>query len=117
MNNYNNVDDLIAIHDLLIKNLQIFSSSFKIQKEKYKHAVLSDELASDFSDIDIERMKILFENGWITEEQLNLGEKINAFLEEMNKDKSLWTDEAVKKSLEWEKCREMGLELLESLGY
>jgi hypothetical protein len=117
MNNYNNVDDLIAIHDLLIKNLQIFSSSFKIQKEKYKHAVLSDELASDFSDIDMERMKILFENGWITEEQLNLGKKINSFLEEMNKDKSLWTDEAVRKSLEWEKCRKMGLELLESLGY
>lgn len=100
MNNYNNVDDLIAIHDLLIKNLQLFSSNFKIQKEKYKHAALSDELASDFSNIDMERMKILFENGWITEEQLNLGETINSFLEEMNKDKSLWTDEAVKKSLE-----------------
>jgi len=117
MDNYNNVDDLVAIHDLLIKNLQLFSSSFKIQKEKYKHAVLSDELASDFSDVDLERMKILFENGWITEEQLKLGERIDSFLDEMNKDKSLWTDEAVKKSLEWEQCREMGLELLASLGY
>lgn len=117
MNNYSDIDDLVSIYDLFIKSLQLFSSSFKIQKEKYKYAVLSDELASDFSDIDMARMKILFENGWITKEQLKLGEKIDDFLEEMNKNKNLWTDEAVEKSLEWEQCRNMGIELLVSLGY
>lgn len=117
MNDYNNVDDLLAIHDLLVKNLQLFSSSFENQKEKYKYAVLSDELASDFSDIDLVRLRILFENGWVTKEQLMLGKRIDTFLEEMNKDKSLWTDEAVKNSLKWEQCREMGAELLASMGY
>ncbi|MHC5215544.1 hypothetical protein ACYSNR_02685 [Enterococcus sp. LJL128] len=111
------IEELSKIYELFINGMKFFSSDFNKQSQNLKHAVLSDELASDFLHTDFVRAEILCENEWITETQMDLMKKIKSILEQMSLEKNLWSDAAVKNSIEWKKCREIGKELLESLGY
>lgn len=114
---YDDIEELAKIYDLFINGIKSFSSSFEEQYERLKYAVIADELASDFSEVDLARARILYKNDWITKEQMDIVVEIEHHLEEMNKNKSLWSTEAVKGAKEWAECREMGRKLLNSLGY
>lgn len=63
-----NVEELMLMHKRIIENLEEFSMPAKQQMEKLKDFVVTDELASDFSDIALQYAKILFDNGWLTKE-------------------------------------------------
>lgn len=67
-----NVEELMLMHKRIIENLEEFSMPAKQQMEKLKDFVVTDELASDFSDIALQYAKILFDNGWLTKEQLDM---------------------------------------------
>lgn len=105
------------IYDLFIKGIKFFSSDFEKQYERLKYAVIADELASDFCEVDLVRARILYKNDWITKEQMDIAIEIEYHLEEINKNKSLWSTESVRDAKEWKECRKMGRKLLNSLGY
>lgn len=86
----------------------------KQQMEKLKGFVLTDELASDFSDIALQYAKILFDNGWLTKEQLDMFLVVDKKLEGMSNNEDLWSDEALETSIEWAECRERGKEILKT---
>lgn len=111
------VDMLLLLFDRVIKNLYDFIMPADKQIERLKGFAVADELASDFSDISLQYVKILFENEWITKEQYDDFLKIDTKLDEMSKNKALWDEETLKNSGEWKECRRMGLSLLRSLGY
>ncbi|MBC1486128.1 hypothetical protein HB897_07805 [Listeria seeligeri] len=111
------VEDLMLLHKRVIENLEEFSMSAEQQIEKLKRFDVADELASDFSDIALEYAKILFDQDWLTEEQLKLFLEIDKKLDKMSMNKDLWSNEAVKSNNEWEECRTRGKELLATFGY
>lgn len=112
-----NVDMFLLLFDRVIKNLYDFTMPADKQIERLKGFAVADELASDFSDISLQYVKILFENAWITKEQYDDFLEIDTKLDEMSKNKALWDEYALKNSEEWKECRRMGLRLLRSLGY
>lgn len=80
----------------------------KQQMEKLKDFVVTDELASGFSDIALQYAKILFDHGWLTKEQLDMFLVVDKKLEGMSNNEALWSDEALKTSIEWAECRKQG---------
>ncbi|ELU8149946.1 hypothetical protein SD224_001873 [Listeria monocytogenes] len=108
------VEELMLMHKRIIENLEEFSMPAKQQMEKLKDFVVTDELASDFSDIAIQYAKILFDNGWLTKEQLDMFLVVDKKLEGMSNNEDLWSDEALEASIEWAECREQGKEILKT---
>ncbi|EPA8843787.1 hypothetical protein ACQ77K_001491 [Listeria monocytogenes] len=109
-----NVEELMLMHKRIIENLEEFSMPAKQQMEKLKDFVVTDELASDFSDIPLQYAKILFDNGWLTKEQLDMFLVVDKKLEGMSNNEDLWSDEALETSIEWAECREQGKEILKT---
>lgn len=109
-----NVEELMLMHKRIIGNLEEFSMPAKQQMEKLKDFVVTDELASDFSDIALQYAKILFDNGWLTKEQLDMFLVVDKKLEGMSNNEDLWSDEALETSIEWAECREQGKEILKT---
>ncbi|EAC9052028.1 hypothetical protein KW11_07110 [Listeria monocytogenes] len=108
------VEELMLMHKRIIENLEEFSMPAKQQMEKLKDFVVTDELASDFSDIALQYAKILFDNGWLTKEQLDMFLVVDKKLEGMSNNEDLWSDEALETSIEWAECREQGKEILKT---
>ncbi|HAB7637717.1 TPA_asm: hypothetical protein GYO99_08795 [Listeria monocytogenes] len=108
------LEGLMLMHKRIIENLEEFSMPAKQQMEKLKGFVLTDELASDFSDITLQYAKILFDNGWLTKEQLDMFLVVDKKLEGMSNNEDLWSDEALETSIEWAECRERGKEILKT---
>ncbi|WP_185381047.1 hypothetical protein [Listeria immobilis] len=111
------VENLMLLHKRVIENLEEFSMSAEQQIEKLEGFEVADEIASDFSDIALEYAKILFDQDWLTEEQLEMFFEIDKKLDKMSMNKDLWSKEALKNNLEWEECRTKGKELLGTFGY
>ncbi|ECB9833012.1 hypothetical protein FL876_12360 [Listeria monocytogenes] len=109
-----NVEELMLMHKRIIENLEEFSMPAKQQMEKLKDFVVTDELASDFSDIALQYAKILFDNGWLTKEQLDMFLVVDKKLEGMSNNEDLWSDEALETSIEWAECREQGKEIMKT---
>ncbi|EAE6827768.1 hypothetical protein ACII2S_000455 [Listeria monocytogenes] len=109
-----NVEELMLMHKRIIENLEEFSMPAKQQMEKLKDFVVTDELASDFSDIALQYAKILFDNGWLTKEQLDMFLVVDKKLEGMSNNEDLWSDEALETSIEWAECKEKGKEILKT---
>ncbi|HAA6520658.1 TPA: hypothetical protein IQC35_000522 [Listeria monocytogenes] len=109
-----NVEELMLMHKRIIENLEEFSMPAKQQMEKLKDFVVTDELASDFSDIALQYAKILFDNGWLTKEQLDMFLVVDKKLEGMSNNEDLWSDKALETSIEWAECREQGKEILKT---
>ncbi|ECB9706057.1 hypothetical protein FL866_13740 [Listeria monocytogenes] len=109
-----NVEELMLMHKRIIENLEEFSMPAKQQMEKLKDFVVTDELASDFSDIALQYAKILFDNGWLTKEQLDMFLVVDKKLEGMSNNEDLWSDEALETCIEWAECREQGKEILKT---
>ncbi|EBF5161157.1 TPA: hypothetical protein IP915_000545 [Listeria monocytogenes] len=108
------VEELMLMHKRIIENLEEFSMPAKQQMEKLKDFVVTDELASDFSDIALQYAKILFDNGWLTKEQLDMFLVVDKKLEGMSNNEDLWSDKALETSIEWAECREQGKEILKT---
>lgn len=111
------VDMLLLLFSRVIENLYEFTAPADKQIERLKGTVVADEIASDFSDISLKYVNILFENEWITEEQYQDFLEIDKKLDEMSDNKNLWDEDALKNAEEWKECRTMGIRLLKSLGY
>lgn len=109
------LDKLLLTYDRLIEILEQLSMNAKDQKEKLKGTVVADELASDYSDIAMLYVKLLFENEWISKEQFLLAQDIDNKLEQMSQEKSLWNENALSNAMEWEDCRIKAKKLLETL--
>ncbi|MBC1396942.1 hypothetical protein HB785_12135 [Listeria welshimeri] len=110
------VEELMLLHKRVIENLEEFTMPAEKQIEKLKRFDVSDEVASDFSDIALKYAKVLFEEGWLSEEQLKLFFEIDKKLDKMSMNKDLWNDEALKNNIEWSECRNLGKELLTMFG-
>ncbi|EIN5667106.1 hypothetical protein LPC17_002725 [Listeria monocytogenes] len=108
------VEELMLMHKRIIENLEEFSMPAKQQMEKLKDFVVTDELASDFSDIALQYEKILFDHSWLTKEQLDMFLVVDKKLEGMSNNEDLWSDEALETSIEWAECREQGKEILKT---
>lgn len=111
------VDMLLLLFSRVIENLYEFTAPADKQIERLKGTVVADEIASDFSDISLKYVNILFEDEWITEEQYQDFLEIDKKLDEMSDNKNLWDEDALKNAEEWKECRTMGIRLLKSLGY
>lgn len=104
----------MLMHKRIIENLEEFSMPAKQQMEKLKDFVVTDELASDFSDIALQYAKILFDNGWLTKEQLDMFLIVDKKLEGMSNNEDFWSDEALETSIEWAECRKQGKAILKT---
>lgn len=109
------VEELMQLYERMVENITQFSLNAELQIEQLKGFVVADEIASNISDIAKPYSLILFQNEWISQEQLTLIENIDKKLELMSTKKELWTDSALKISEEWEECRQMGKALLNTL--
>ncbi|EEO3350167.1 hypothetical protein LUX36_001439 [Listeria monocytogenes] len=109
-----NLEKLMLMHKRIIENLEEFSMPAKQQMEKLKDFVVTDELASDFSDIALQYAKILFDNGWLTKEQLDMFLIVDKKLEGMSNNEDFWSDEALETSIEWAECRKQGKAILKT---
>lgn len=111
-----NIEELVQLYSRLIENIEQLNLPAKEQIEKLKGFVVADEIASDYSDIGLAYAKILVENEWITEEQYEKMKVIDFYFEKMSGNTDLWTNEALRKSAEWEECRDLAKRLLKDLG-
>lgn len=110
-----NIEEMIQTYERLVENVDQFSMAPQKQIEKLKGTVVSDEVASDFSEIGKIYAKQLFDNEWISKDQFLLVEEIDKKLEIMSSNKNLWNDNALLTAREWHECRELGKKLLISL--
>ncbi|EPN5206765.1 hypothetical protein ACT0VO_000707 [Listeria monocytogenes] len=108
------LEGLMLMHKRIIENLEEFSMPAKQQMEKLKDFVVTDELASDFSDIALQYAKILFDNGWLTKGQLDMFLIVDKKLEGMSNNEDFWSDEALETSIEWAECRKQGKAILKT---
>ena len=102
-------------YDRFIDIVKQMAMNAKEQIAKLNGTVVTDELASDFSEIGMRYAKGLLENEWINQEQYTIAESIDEMLVSMSKRKELWTEDALLNAKEWEECRKKGSLLLEKL--
>lgn len=111
----NDIDEIIQWHDSFTETVKQFSMSAEEQIQKLKGTVVTDEIASDFTEIGMLYAQKLLHNGWITQEQFNIVLSIDEMLEEMTQNKELWNNDALSGAAEWEICRKKGKDLLQTL--
>lgn len=109
------IEEIIQCYDRFIDIVKQISMNAEEQIIKLKGTVVTDELASDFSEIGMMYAEELLENEWITQEQFMLAKSIDEMLDIMSRRKELWTEEALLNAKEWEECRKMGNLLLAML--
>lgn len=107
--------DAIQCYDRFIESVRQIAMNAEEQTTRLSGFVVTDELASDFSDIGMFYAKKLLECEWITQEQFLLAERIDKKLDEMSQKKEMWTEKALFTYEEWNACREMGKQLLAML--
>lgn len=111
------VEELVQLYERLVENIQQLAMDAKYQIEKLKGFAVADEIASDISDVAKPYALILLKNEWMSPEQFEAFENIDKKLEEMSKNKDLWTESALVESWQWEDCRKRGRELLQLLEH
>ena len=109
------IDEMVQWYDSFTEIVRQLSLSADDQIQKLKGTVVSDEIASDFSDVGMPYAEKLFRGGWITEEQFRLAQNIKKKLEDMTKKQELWNNNALSTAKEWADCRKLGMKLLQTL--
>ena len=109
------IDEMVQWYDSFTEIVRQLSLSAEDQIQKLKGTVVSDEIASDFSDVGMPYAEKLFRGGWITEEQFRLAQNIKKKLEDMTKKQELWNNNALSTAKEWADCRKLGMNLLQTL--
>lgn len=112
-----NMDATMQWYDGLLESVRQVAMSPEEQTAKLSGFVVTDEIASDFSDLGMEYAKKLLACEWITQAHFELAERIDQTLEEMSRNKELWEEEALFLREEWDACRKMGRTLLEMLEH
>lgn len=110
-----NIDEIMQWYDNFTEIVRQLSMSAEEQIQKLKGTAVTDEMASDFSEIGMQYAQKLLNYGWITQEQFNIAQDIEKKLEEMTRKKELWNDEALSSAEEWDNCRKSGKKLLQTL--
>ena len=111
----NDIDEIMRWYDNFTEIVKQLSMSAEEQIRKLKGTVVTDEIASDFSEIGMLYAQKLLSYGWITQEQFKLAQDIEEKLEQMTQKKELWNDDALLNSAEWNNCRKRGMELMQTL--
>lgn len=109
------IDEILQWYNNFTGIIKQLSMSAGEQICKLQGTMVSDELATDFSEIGMPYARKLLSCEWISEEQFQLAEGINMKLKQMSEKKELWNDESLSCSPEWEECRKSGKELLSTL--
>lgn len=110
-----NIDEIMQWYDNFTEIVRQLSMSAEEQIQKLKGTIVTDEIASDFSEIGMQYAQKLLSYGWITQEQFNIAQGIEKKLEEMTRKKELWNDDALSSAAEWDNCRKSGKKLLQTL--
>ena len=111
----NEIDEVMLLYDNFVEIVRQLSMSAKEQIMKLEGTVVTDEVASDFSEIGMLYAQKLLSCGWITQEQFGLAQEIEEKLKEMSQKKELWNNDALSNSVEWKDCRKRGKNLLQTL--
>ena len=109
------IDEIMQWYDNFINIVKQLAMSAEEQIQKLKGTVVTDEIASDFSEIGMPYAQRLLSYGWITQEQFMLAQDIEDKLEQMTQKKELWNNDALLNSVEWSNCRKRGIDLLKTL--
>lgn len=111
----NNIDEIVQWYDSFLEIIKQLSMNADDQLQKLNGTVVTDEIASDYTEIGMRYAQKLLSHGWITQEQFCLAEDIECMLEQMTQKRELWNDDALSNSTEWENCRNRGRVLLKTL--
>lgn len=103
-------------YDLLMEALEQLGQPADIQIQKLKGTDVTDELALDFCNIGMPAAKKLHKIDWVTQEGLQRLSLLFNKLNDMSKNKTLWTENALRNSAEWEECREKARDILKQLS-
>lgn len=106
---------VVKYYDGFVKVVEQLSMNAEEQIEKLRGTMVTDEIASDYTEIGMFYAKELLHNNWITYEQYYLAECVESKLEQMTQKKELWNNNALLYALEWEECRKKARELLHTL--
>lgn len=112
----NEIDEVMLLYDNFVEIVRQLSMSAKEQIMKLEGMGVTDEIASDFSEIGMLYAQKLLSCGWITQEQFDFAQEIEEKLKEMSQKKELWNNDALSNSVEWNDCRKRGMNLLQTLG-
>ena len=111
----NDIDTIMQWYDRFTEIVRQLSMDAVDQLQKLDGTVVTDEIATDYSEIGMIYAQKLLSHGWITQEQFSLAEDINKMLEQMSQKRELWNDDALLSSTEWDNCRKRGRSLLKTL--
>lgn len=111
----NDIDEIVQWYDRFTEIARQLSMNADEQLQKLNGTVVTDEIASDYTEIGMLYSQKLLRHGWITQEQFCLAEDIENMLEQMTQKRELWNDDALSSSTEWENCRNKGRVLLKTL--
>lgn len=109
------VEELLQLYERMVDNIKQLSLNAFEQLKKLKGYMATDEIASDYCNVAKPYAFILFENGWISKDSLDMIVRVDKKIEEMTKHKELWTDRALIEANEWKECRELACKLLNLL--
>lgn len=110
-----NIDEIMQWYDIFTEIVRQISLTAEEQISKLMGTMVTDEIASDFSEIGMTYAKKLLNCGWIAQEQFDAAQDIEEKLGQMTQKKELWNDDALVKATEWNECRKMGMNLLQTL--
>ncbi len=102
-------------YNLLIETLEQLGKPANMQIQKLKGTDVTDELALDFCNIGMPAAKKLHEISWITQEQLRSLSLLYTTLNDMSKNATLWTENALHTSAEWAECRDPARDILKHI--
>ena len=109
------IDKIMKEYDAFVEIVRQISMGAEEQIQKLKGTVVTDEIATDFTEIGVPYSRNLLVYGWISQEQFDLVQDIDEKLNKMTQKKELWNNDALLSSIEWENCRKKGKNLLRTL--
>lgn len=90
-----NIDKIMQWYDNFTEIVRQISLSAEEQILKLKGTMVTDEIATDFSEVGMAYTQKLLNCGWITQEQFDFARDIEEKLEQMTQKKELWNDDAL----------------------
>ncbi|MDY4251877.1 MULTISPECIES: hypothetical protein [unclassified Clostridium] len=112
----NNEENIEWIYERMLESVKILSADANKQIEELAGWDIEDELALSFYNDVVLMSDTLLSSGKIDGEIYKKIMEINSYLDDMSKEKELWTDEQLKDSPKWMMCRAKSRELLTMLN-
>lgn len=100
----------------LVKSLRLVASPFDIQiKSMPDFVVIPDEIALTFYDSYLLTNRLKEEN-LISARSFDLLSELNTLFDEMSNNQMLWDLDSLRNNENWNRCRNMALQILDELG-